>query len=144
MPTTGKFIADSLVVSVGTTPIGNATTKSISFSQQLAEASDSDSSGFEEHLPSFRGGTIDFEAYVDYANEGTSKEGVLTLADLMLSGTYGDRTFTVTFGTSVTGDTIFSASGILESLEYGGSAGESVTLSGIFRLTGAITTSTNA
>ena len=144
MATSGKFIADNLTVLVGTEPIGNATTKSISFSQQLAEVSDSDSAGFEEYLPAFRGGTIEFEGYVDYDNDGVSKEGVDTLASLMLSGTYSDRTFTVTFGTEVTGDTVYSASAILESLDYGGSAGEGVTLSGTFRLTGAISTATNS
>lgn len=141
MATSGKFLADDLIVSVGTTPIGNATTKNFSLTQQLAEVSDSDSSGFEEYLPAFRGATIDFEGYVDYDNDGTSKEGVDSLAQLVLSSTYSDRTFTVTFGTGVTGDTLYSASAILESIEFGGSAGEAVTLSGTFRITGEPTTS---
>jgi len=141
MATSGRFLADNLIVSVGTNPIGNATSKSIAFAQQLAEVSDSDSGGFEEFIPSFRSATIEFEGYVDYDNDGVTKEGVDTLADLMLSGTYSVRTFTVTFGTGVTGDTLYSASAILESLDYGGSAGEAVTLSGTFRVTGPITTS---
>lgn len=144
MPTTGKFIGDSITVLVGTTPIGNGTSFTLSLSQQTSEASDMDSQGFEEYLPSFRGGTVDFEGYVDYANDGTTKEGVDTLATTMLSGTYSDRTYTVVFGTSVTGDTVYSSSAILTSLDYEASAGETVTMSGSFQLTGAITTSTNA
>lgn len=138
MPTTGKFIGDNLQVLIGTTPIGKATSLTLSLSQQTAEASDMDSSGHSEYLPSFRDGTIDFEGYVDYAADND----VDTLANLMLSGTYADRTFTVVFGTQVSGDTTYSYSAILTSLDYEGSAGETVTMSGTFQLTGAPTIGT--
>lgn len=133
---TGKFLGENIVVLVGSTAIGSATAKSLSLTQAVAEVSDSDSSGFEEYLPSFRGGTIDFESYVDFADT----EDVNSLASAMLTSTYADRTFTVVFGyNSVVGNTVYTASAILESLDYdAGDPKEAVTMSGTFRLTGTI------
>lgn len=136
-----KFIGNNIFVFVGSTAIGSATSKSLSLTQAVAEVSDSDSD-YEAYLPSYRGGTIDFEGYVDFANDGvsTNPEGFVSLAELMLSGTYGDRTFTVVFGTqATTADGVYSASAILESLDMdAGDAKEGVTFSGTFRLTGVI------
>ena len=144
MPTTNKFIGDSIEINFGSTPIGNAISKSISFSQNMVEASDSDSEGWEQYLAGFRGATIDFEAYVDYANEGTTKEGFFSIYSSLASDTYSDRTFSVTYGTGVTGDTIVTANCLVESLEQEASAGEAITLSGTLRVTGKPTTSVNA
>lgn len=134
-----KFLGNSIFVFVGSTAIGSATSKSLSLTQQVAEVSDSDSD-FESYLPSYRGGSIDFEGYVDFDNDGVSNEGYDTLAALLLSGTYADRTFTVVFGSqATTASGVYSASAILESLDMdAGDPKEGVTFSGTFKLTGVI------
>lgn len=134
-----KFLGNTLFVFVGTTPIGSATSKNLSLTQATAEVSDSDLD-FESYLPSYKSGSVDFEGYVDFDNDGTTAEGFDSLAELMLSGTYADRTFTVVFGSqATTASGVYSGQAILESLEMdAGDPKEGVTFSGTFKFTGAI------
>ncbi len=137
MATTGVFNGTDLIVNVDGNPIGHSTSFTFSMANDLPDASSRDSAGWAEHIRGQRSGSISFDGLIDYSDEGTTQEGVVTLADLIINRT----AVTVTFGTVAVGDTVFSASASLDSLEQSADSEQTATYSGSFTINGAITTS---
>lgn len=117
------------------TAIGHTTSCTISFTNDMADATTKDSSGFSEVIPAVRSAEISFDGLVDY----TDGNGGGEIAHKLLTRQKCD----FTFGTAATGDTIYSGEGYVSSCEISGTMEEAVTYSGTITVTGAITESTN-
>ncbi|NQY00845.1 MAG: hypothetical protein HRT70_06900 [Flavobacteriaceae bacterium] len=140
MATTGRFNGTNLLVLVDGKPIGHTTSCTLDLQHNLAEASSKDSGGFSEVISAMRSATISFEGLVDYGDDGTTKEGV---DSLIADGVISRTEFTLVFGTQETGDTVYTMNGFLASISITAPAEETVTYSGSFTSTGAITASVN-
>lgn len=140
MATSGRFNGTNLLVLVGGNPIGHTTSCTLDIQHNLADASSKDSAGFAEFISAMRSATVSFEGLVDYDDDGVTKEGVDSLiADGIISRTE----FTIVFGTQETGDTIYTMNAYLSNISVTAPAEETVTYSGTFTSTGAITPSVN-
>lgn len=117
------------------TAIGHTTSCTISFTNDMADATTKDSSGYSEVIPAVRSAEISFDGLVDY----TDGNGGGEIAHKLLTRQKCD----FTFGTAATGDTIYSGEGYVSSCEISGTMEEAVTYSGTITVTGAITESTN-
>jgi len=122
----------------GTTPaaIGHTTSCTISFSNDMADATTKDSSGFSEVIPAVRSAEISFDGLVDY----TDSDGGAEIAHKLLTRQKCD----FSFGTAATGDTIYTGEGYVSSCEISGTMEEATTYSGTITVTGAITESVNS
>ena len=136
MATSGIFNGTNLIVKVDGTAIGHTTSCSLSLSLDMSDATTKDSAGWSEGIPAVKSGEISFDGLVDYS-DGTN---AIELADLLIARTE----VTAVFGTATTGDSIYTASGYITSLEQTADMEASVSYSGTITITGAITKSTNA
>tara|TARA_R100001015_G_C4635160_1_gene203763 strand:+ start:6114 stop:6536 length:423 start_codon:yes stop_codon:yes gene_type:complete len=118
------------------TTIGHSTSCTISFTNDMADATTKDSSGFSEVIAGLRSAEISFDGLIDYT-DGSS--GGAEIAHKLLTRQKCD----FSFGTAATGDTIYTGEGFISSCEISGSMEEAVTYSGTITVTGAITESVN-
>lgn len=117
------------------TAIGHTTSCTISFTNDMADATTKDSSGFSEVIPAVRSAEISFDGLVDY----TDANGGAEIAHKLLTRQKCD----FSFGTAATGDTVYTGEGYISSCEISGTMEEATTYSGTITVTGAITESTN-
>jgi TP901-1 family phage major tail protein len=141
MATQGVFNGTDLLIKVigsgGTlATIGHTTSCSISFSQDLPDATTKDSAGWNEVIAGARGGSISFDGLVAYDDAANSVE----IADYIINRTKVD----FSFGTAASGDTIYTGSGFIDSLEVSADAESPVSYSGSITITGAIVSEVNA
>ena len=115
--------------------IGHTTSCSISFTNDMSDATTKDSAGFSEVIPAVRSAEISFDGLMDYTDANGGKE----IAHKLLTRQKCD----FSFGTAATGDTVYTGEGYLSSVEISGGMEEAVTSSGSITVTGAIVESTN-
>jgi hypothetical protein len=115
--------------------IAHTTSCSISFTNDMANATTKDSAGFSEVIPAVRSAEISFYCLMDYTDANGGKE----IAHKLLTRQKCD----FSFGTAATGDTVYTGEGFLSSVEVSGAMEEAVTYSGTITVTGAIVESTN-
>ena len=127
-----KFIADGGTLAT----IGHSTSATLSLSMDAPEATSKDSNGYQEVIGGLRSGEISFEGLVDY----TDSQNVPQMATLMENRSKIDWSF----GTTTTGDTVFSGEGFITSIETTGEMESAVTYSGTIVTTGSITTAVNS
>ena len=127
-----KFIADGGTLAT----IGHSTSATLSLSMDAPEATSKDSAGYQEVIAGLRSGEISFEGLVDY----TDSQNLPEMATLMDNRTKIDWSF----GTTTTGDTVFSGEGFITSIETTGEMESAVTYSGTIVTTGSITTAVNS
>jgi len=127
-----KFIADGGTLAT----IGHSTSATLSLSMDAPEATSKDSAGYQEVIAGLRSGEISFEGLVDY----TDSQNVPQMATLMENRSKIDWSF----GTTTTGDTVFSGEGFITSIETTGEMESAVTYSGTIVTTGSITTAVNS
>jgi len=135
MATTGVFNGTDLVLEIEGNVIGHTTSCSLSLSLDTPEATTKDSGGFSEFIGGVRGGEISFEGLVAYDDTLNAVE----LADYLLNRTR----ITAVFGTSESGDVIYTAESFLSSVEVSAEMEAAVSYSGSLTITGAIVKSTN-
>lgn len=135
MATTGVFNGTNLLLKVEGDTIGHTTSCSLTISHDLPDATTKDSNGFSEVISGLRSGEISFEGLVDYSDAASAIE----LIDYILNRTM----VTCVFGTSVTGDAIYTAEGYISSVEQSAEMESTVSYSGSITLTGAIVKSAN-
>ena len=144
MATTGVFNGTSLVVLVGSEVVAHATSCSLSFSVDLPESTDKQSSGWTEHIAGAKSWslTTDGLATVDPA----ATANYYTTAEIMTA--IANRTavqvkFTTVSGTTpVTGDIYWSGSAFIESMDITADMESPVTYSVSFTGTGALVQAT--
>lgn len=136
MATSGVFNGTNLLIKVEGTAIAHTTSCSLSISQDIADATTKNSGGFSEGISGLRSGEISFDGLVNYASAANAEE----LVDFVLNRTI----ITCVFGTSASGDVIYTAEGFIASIEQSAEMEAAVTFSGSITLTGAIVKSTNA
>tara|TARA_Y100000114_G_C11730770_1_gene313429 strand:+ start:232 stop:654 length:423 start_codon:yes stop_codon:yes gene_type:complete len=118
------------------TTIGHSTSCTISFTNDMADATTKDSAGFSEVIAGLRSAEISFDGLIDYT-DGSS--GGAEIAHKLLTRQKCD----FSFGTAATGDTVYTGEGFISSCEISGAMEEAVTYSGTITVTGAITESVN-
>jgi len=136
MATTGVFNATNLILKIETNTLGHSTSATLSLSNDLPEATTKDSSGFQEVIAGVISGEISFEGLVAYDDTLNAVE----LNDYLLARTQ----LTCVFGTTASGDDIYTAEGFLSSVENTADMESPASYSGSITLTGSITKSTNA
>ena len=135
MATTGILNGTDLVVQVGGTAITHATSASINFNMETREATTKDSAGYTEVLSGLRSVTIDVEAM-------TALDATYGFEDLYT--VWENRTeLTLKFGTTETGDQVYSVNGYMTSLAVSSGVEDSSTFSASFQCTGTVTESNN-
>lgn len=132
------FNGTDLIVKVDDKAIGHTTSCTFSLSADLPDATTKDSGGWAEHIQGLRSGSVSFDGYIDYDDDGTTKQGAVSLTDLILNRT----AVTLYFGTETTGDTIYTCAASLASIEQSGDAEQPASFSGEFTINGAITKAT--
>jgi len=135
MATTSVFNGTNLLLKIETVALGHTTSCSLALSNDLPEATTKNSGGFQEVIAGVISGEISFEGLVDYSDSSNAIE----LADFLLARTQ----ITCIFGTTETGDAIYTAEGYLSSVEQSGEMESPVSYSGSITLTGAIAKTTN-
>jgi predicted secreted protein len=118
--------------------LGHSTSCSMTISQDLPEATTKDSSGFQEVISGLRSAEISFDGLIDYTDASDSLKNVDGIASLIT----GRNKIDWSFGTAVTGDTIFTGEGFIASLEQSAEMESPATYSGTITVTGAITQAT--
>ena len=136
MANTGVFNGTDLILQVEGATVGHTTSCSLSLSMDTPEATTKDSNGFSEYIGGVKGGEISFEGLIAYDDSSNAIE----MADFLLARTQ----ITCIFGTSESGDAIYTAEGFLSSVEMSAEMESAVSYSGSITITGAITKSTNA
>lgn len=136
MATTGVFNATNLILKIESNTLGHSTSATLSLSNDLPEATTKDSSGFQEVIAGVISGEISFEGLVAYDDTLNAIE----LNDYLLARTQ----LTCVFGTTTTGDEVYTAEGFLSSVENTADMESPAAYSGSITLTGSITKSTNA
>lgn len=136
MATTGVFNATNLILKIESNTLGHSTSATLSLSNDLPEATTKDSSGFQEVIAGVISGEISFEGLVAYDDTLNAIE----LNDYLLARTQ----LTAVFGTTTSGDDVYTAEGFLSSVENTADMESPASYSGSITLTGAITKSTNA
>ena len=126
------------VIADGGTPValGHTTTCSMSLSHDLPEVTTKDSGGWTEIISGVRGGEISFEGLVNHESSANVDEiiGYIT----------GRTKVDWSFGTSTSGDTVYSGEGYISASSISADAESPVTFDGTITITGAISSSTNA
>jgi predicted secreted protein len=135
MPTTGVFNGTNLILKVESNTLGHTTSCSMSFNSDLPEATTKDSAGFQELITGVKSGEISFDGLVAYDDTANAIE----LADFLIAGTQ----LTCIFGTTATGDAIYTVEGFLSSIEMSAEMESPVSYSGSISTTGSIVKSTN-
>tara|TARA_Y100001937_G_scaffold110006_1_gene155215 strand:+ start:47 stop:469 length:423 start_codon:yes stop_codon:yes gene_type:complete len=118
------------------TTLGHSTSCTISFTNDMADATTKDSSGFAEVIPAVRSAEITFDGLVDYTD---GSAGGTEIGHKLLTRQKCD----FSFGTAATGDTVYTGEGFVSAYEMSGTMEEAVTYSGTITVTGAITESVN-
>jgi predicted secreted protein len=136
MATTGVFNGTNLLLKVEDTTVGHTTSCTLTISHDLPEATTKDSAGWQEVISGVRSGEISFEGLVDYSDSANAIE----LADYIINRTQ----VTAVFGTTESGDAIYTAEGFISSIEQSAEMESPVSYSGSITLTGAIVKSANA
>ena len=136
MATTGVFNGTNLILKIEDTTLGHTTSCTLTLNNDLPEATTKDSSGFQEVIAGVMSGELSFDGLVAYDDTANA----IQLADYLLARTQ----LTCVFGTTVTGDAVYTAEGFLSSVEMSAEMESPVSYSGSITLTGAITKSTNA
>lgn len=136
MATTGVFNATNLILKIESNTLGHSTSATLSLSNDLPEATTKDSSGFQEVIAGVISGEISFEGLVAYDDTLNAIE----LNDYLLARTQ----LTAVFGTTTSGDDVYTAEGFLSSVENTADMESPASYSGSITLTGSITKSTNA
>ena len=136
MATTGVFSGTNLILKIEGTTLGHTTSCSMTFNADLPEATTKDSSGFQEVIAGVKSGEISFDGLVAYDDTANAIE----LADYLIAGTQ----LTCIFGTSASGDDVFTVEGFLSSVEMSAEMESPVTYSGSIITTGSIVKSTNS
>ena len=136
MPTTGIVNSRLMVIKVGTTVVSCLTDASLSLSQEFRDTTCKDSGGFNNILPAKRGWEMSGSALFSY-------DGTTTFEDFFALWN-GQTLATVVFGTTVSGDKIYTGSAYLSSLSSSSSGtDENVTFEFSLTGTGTLTESTN-
>ncbi len=135
MATTGVFNGTNLLLKIEGTTVGHTTSCSLSLSMDTPEATTKDSAGFSEYIGGVKGGEISFEGLIAYDDSFNA----IQAADNLLNRTQ----LTCIFGTTESGDAIYTAEAFLTSVEMSGEMEAATTYSGSLTITGAITKSTN-
>ena len=140
MPTTGVFNGTNLILKFHSTDgsevaVGHSTSASLSLSADLPDATTKDSSGYNEVIAGTRTGELSFEGLVAYDDSNNAIEA----SDYLLART---KVFWE-FGTSVTGDDVYSGAGFLNSVEMSAEMESPVSYSGSITVTGAIAKAAN-
>mgnify|MGYP001147865711 CR=1 FL=1 len=136
MATTGVFNGTNLLLKVEDTTVGHTTSCTLTISHDLPEATTKDSAGWQEVISGVRSGEISFEGLVDYSDTANAIE----LADYIINRTQ----ITAVFGTTESGDSIYTAEGYISSIEQSAEMESPVSYSGSITITGAIVKSANA
>lgn len=136
MATTGVFNATNLILKIESNTLGHSTSATLSLSNDLPEATTKDSSGFQEVIAGVISGEISFEGLVAYDDTLNAIE----LNDYLLARTQ----LTAVFGTTASGDDVYTAEGFLSSVENTADMESPASYSGSITLTGSITKSTNS
>ena len=133
----GTNLILSVIADGGTlAAIGHTTSCTISLTNDMADATTKDSSGFSESIPGLISGEISFDGLMDY----TDSNGGTELAGFLLGRTKVD----FSYGTSSTGDTVYTGEGYLTGMEITGEMESAVTYSGTIQITGTITATVNS
>ena len=133
----GTNLILSVIADGGTlAAVGHTTSCTISLTNDMADATTKDSSGFSESIAGLISGEISFDGLMDY----TDSNGGTELAGFLLGRTKVD----FSYGTSNSGDTVYSGEGFLTGLEITGEMESAVTYSGTIQITGTITASVNS
>ncbi len=119
--------------------LGHSTSCSMTISQDLPEATTKDSAGFAEHISGLRSAEISFDGLIDYTDNANSLKNADTIATLIT----GRNKIDWSFGTAVSGDTLFTGEGFISTLEQSAEMESPATYSGSITVTGAITQATN-
>lgn len=136
MATTGVFNATNLILKIESNTLGHSTSATLSLSNDLPEATTKDSSGFQEVIAGVISGEISFEGLVAYDDTLNAIE----LNDYILARTQ----LTAVFGTTASGDDVYTAEGFLSSVENTADMESPASYSGSITLTGSIAKSTNS
>ena len=141
MPSSGLMNGTTIVLSIkdadgGTySPIGHATSSSISYSLDTPDATSKDSSGYREVIAGVRSLDMSFDGFVAY-DDPTSIEELMVFIN--------NRTkVNCKFATALTGDVVYSCDGFLTSIDYTADSESPVTYSGTFSSSGSVTIGTN-
>ena len=116
--------------------VGHTTSCTISLTNDMADATTKDSSGFSESIAGLISGEISFDGLIDY----TDSNGGTQLANFLLARTKVD----FSYGTENTGNTIYTGEDSLTGLEITGEMESAITYSGSIQITGTITASVNS
>ena len=136
MATTGVFNGTNLLLKVDGSTLGHTTSCTLSISHDLPDATTKDSGGWAESISGLRSGEVSFDGLVDYSEENN----VVQMVDLILER----QKVEIVFGTTDTGDVVFTADAWTNSIEQVSDMEASVTYSGSLTITGPIIKSTNA
>ena len=136
--TTGTFNGTNLIVKWGDKAIGHTTSCTLSLTADLPDATTKDSAGWAQHIQGLRSGTISVDGLVDYSDDGTTKQGAVGMADLIINRT----SVSLYFGTETVGDTIYTCTASLGDFEQSAEMEAPVSFSGTFVINGAITKAT--
>ena len=136
MATTGVFNGTNLLLKVEDATVGHTTSCTLTISHDLPEATTKDSAGWQEVISGVRSGEISFEGLVDYSDTANAIE----LADYIINRTQ----VTAVFGTTESGDSIYTAEGFISSIEQSAEMESPVSYSGSITITGPIVKSANA
>lgn len=136
MATTGVFNGTNLILKIESVALGHTTSCSLSLNNDLPEATTKDSSGFQEVIAGVMSGELSFDGLVAYDDTANA----IQLSDYLLARTQ----LTCVFGTTITGDAVYTAEGFLSSVEMSAEMESPVSYSGSITLTGSITKSTNS
>ena len=138
MPTTGVFNGTNLIVKVDDKKIGHATSATFTVNADLPDATTKDSGGWAENIHGLRSFSVSGDGLVDYSDDGTTTQGAVSIRDLIL-----DRTsVTLYWGTETVGDTIYTASAKVASIEETAEMESPVSYSFEFTGSGQITKAT--
>jgi len=136
MATTGIVNSRIMVIKLGSAVVSCLTDASLSVSQEFRDTTCKDSGGFNNILPAKRGWELSGSALFSY-------DGTTTFDDFFALWT-GQTTATMVYGTTVSGDKIYTGTAYLSSLSVS-SSGTDENVSFEFSMTGSgtLTESTN-
>jgi len=129
-----RINATDIFIKVNDVVVTYATGGTLSLELDLPDASNKDSAGWAEHIQGQKSWSISVEGLLDYS----ASYGVDELANLIINRT----SVSVEFGTGNTGDTKFSGTASLSSLEQDAPLEDVATYSGDLTGTGALTKAT--
>lgn len=130
MATTGILNATLIGIYVGTTKIANATSGTLSVTQNLATSINKDDGGWEKSAPAARSWEVSGDSELAF-------DAAYTIDDLFTAITSRTK-LSLRFSTEVTGDQRFTGDAYITSLEVSAGTEENATYSYSFKGTGAL------